>query len=84
MANWTIDSTNRIAEELMIREIKESYPKRPFLNGWTSSKRSTSKGKKKNLSYNPSEIHDRIKIEVESKAITAKHSNMVKNIIIIK
>jgi hypothetical protein len=81
-ASSTLDSTNRIAEEFMIKDIRESNPKRSLLNGWTnSSKRTMSKQKvnkvKKNMSYTSSGNLSQIKIDVDTKIINTKSSNTV-------
>jgi hypothetical protein len=81
--NLTLESTNRIAEEFMIKDIRESNPKRSLLNGWTnSSKRNTLKQNvnkvKKNMSYTSSGNFNRIKIDLDTKTIITKSSNIIK------
>jgi hypothetical protein len=67
----------------MIKDIRESNPKRSLLNGWAnSSKRNISKQKvnkvKKNMRYTSSMTINQIKIDADTKIISTKSSNTVR------
>lgn len=83
--NRTIDSSSRIADEVLCKkDVRESNPKRPMVNGWTENTQKRPTKINKNLSYNSSTMFNKANLEPDSdQSQISKYSNFVRLDILI-